>query len=191
MGGLLKLILASASPQRRKLLKKLGLVFKVVPSCVSERSAEKNPRKLVQLLALRKAKSVARDHPDDWVLGADTIVVCRGQILLKPKNLSDARRILGLLNGRWHKVYTGFALVRKTEKRSIARSVASSVRARRLGEPELLRLAGKHMDKAGAYAVQDHEDPFIAEIRGDFDNVVGLPVAAVGRAIEDALDLAA
>ena len=175
------LILASGSPQRRKLLTQAGIRFRIVPSRVSERSAEKNPRKLVLLLAKRKAAAVARAHPRDLVLGADTLVVCRGQILGKPKNVKDSLRILRLLNGSWQRVYTGVALAADGGKTILQAAVVSRVLARTLPDDELLRFAGKHLDKAGAYAVQDRDDPFVARVEGPLDNVVGLPMDAVRR----------
>jgi septum formation protein len=95
------LVLASGSPQRRRLLREAGVRFRVVPSRVSERSAEKDPRRLVALLARRKALAVAKARPRDTVVGADTLVVCKGEILGKPRDAADALRILRLLNGSW------------------------------------------------------------------------------------------
>ncbi len=127
-------------------------------------------------LALRKAVDVSRKHPEAIVLGADTIVTCRGDILLKPRGLKDSERILKTLNGRWQKVYTGIALSFDGGRITLCRAVMSRVLARRLSEERLQDLVGKHMDKAGGYAVQDSKDPFIARVEGDIDNVVGLPV---------------
>ncbi|MCX5794072.1 MAG: Maf family protein [Elusimicrobia bacterium] len=178
------LILASASPRRRVLLRRLRLPFRILPSHVSEETREKNPRLLVVELALRKARDVARRHPEARVLGADTIVVCRGEIIGKPLDMADARRILELLNGRWQEVYTGVAVVWEGGQRSLSRAVKSRVLARRLSSAQLSRLAGKHHDKAGAYAVQDQDDPFIERIEGDYGNVVGLPLDATRRLLE-------
>lgn len=175
------LILASGSPQRRSLLKGLGIPFRVVPSRLPEETAEKDPRRLVADLALRKAQAVAKRRPDTLVLGADTVVCCAGKILQKPVDKADAKRILGRLNGRWHRVYTGVALVDSGSGRSWREVAVSRVKARKLPPEELERLAGKHLDKAGAYAVQDSDDPFIETIVGAFDNVVGLPLATVRR----------
>lgn len=178
------LILASGSPQRRKLLRAAGIRFRVVPSLVSERSAEKDPRKLVALLARRKALSVAKTHPEDVVLGADTLVYCKGEILGKPKDTRDALRTLRLLNGSWQKVYTGVAVARDGG-RTLRQAVAvSRVKARKLPEADLARFALKHHDKAGAYAVQDKRDPFIERVEGSFDNVIGLPVALARRLLK-------
>ena len=186
MGGFLKLILASASPQRRILLRALKVPFKVVPSRVSERSSVKDPRRLVSLLAERKARSVARGRAG-LVLGADTVVVCRGKILGKPRDLKDSARILSLLNGTWHRVYTGVALVDAGTGKAWKAVVASKVKARKLSPERILSMAGRHMDKAGSYAVQDGKDPFISRIAGPYDNVVGLPLAAVRALLKRAL----
>ena len=173
------LILASESPQRLKLLRTLRVPFRVIPARVNEGSRERNPRSLVLRLALRKARRVARRNPDALVLGADTIVVCRGRILNKPKDASESKRMLGFLNGRWHRVYTGVALVHQRSRKSWLEAACSRVKARKLAADALEKLAGKHMDKAGGYAVQDHQDPFIEKVVGPMDNVVGLPLANV------------
>jgi septum formation protein len=178
------LILASASPQRRKILKKLGIPFEIVPSRVSERSSEKDPRRLVVQLARRKALSVAKRRPGAVVLGSDTLVVCKGEILGKPKNRKDSERILRLLNGAWQRVYTGVAVV--AGKRVYTDCAVSKVLARKLSDEQLLKFAGKHMDKAGAYAVQDKQDPFIARVVGDLDNVIGLPLRSVRKTLRRA-----
>src|SRR3989339_745654 len=103
------LILASASPRRRQLLRTLRIPFQVVPSRVPETSERSTPRGIVLDLALRKARAVAEGRKRALVLGADTLVVCRGEVLNKPKDAADSRRILRLLNGRWQRVYTGLA----------------------------------------------------------------------------------
>ncbi|MBI5241840.1 MAG: septum formation protein Maf [Elusimicrobia bacterium] len=181
------LILASASPRRHILLRRLKVPFRIVPSHVSEATREKNPRRLVMKLALRKAADVARRHPKAVVLGADTIVVCRGEIIGKPRGHADALRILDILNGTWQEVYTGIAVVWEGGKRRRTRAVKSRVLARKLPPGRLHRLAGKHHDKAGAYAVQDRDDPFISRIEGDYTNVVGLPVDAARRLLREHL----
>jgi septum formation protein len=181
------LILASASPRRRQLLRTLRIPFKVAPSRISEESERTAPRSIVLDLALRKARAVAARHQRALVLGADTIVVCQGEILNKPRNPSDARRILRLLNGRWHRVYTGVALVDCESGRSWREAALTRVKARKLPPEELERFVGRHMDKAGAYAVQDGDDPFIERLVGPRDNVVGLPLANVRSLLRRAL----
>ncbi len=173
------LILASASPRRKAILHAAGVSFRVDPSDVDENIREKNPRRLVAKLARLKALSVASRHPGMLVLGADTLVVCAGEILGKPKDLNDAARMIALQSGRSQRVYTGVALVKG--RRVYAEVAVTKVYARKLDADLLKRLAGKHMDKAGAYAVQDREDPLVARIVGDRDNVVGLPMRVVRR----------
>lgn len=173
------LILASASPRRRAILRAAGVSFRVDPSHVDESTKEKDPRRLVVALARRKALEVAARHSGLPVLGADTIVVCAGEILGKPEDLADAVRMITLQSGRWQRVYTGTALV--LGRRVYTDLAVSKVKARRLDAVRLRRLAGKHMDKAGAYAVQDRHDPLVERIVGDRDNVVGLSMRSVRR----------
>ncbi len=106
------LILASASPRRRAILRAAGVSFRADPSGVDEAISEKNPRRLVAKLARLKALAVARRHPGMLVLGADTVVVCAGEILGKPRDLADAVRMISLQSGRSQRVYTGVALAR-------------------------------------------------------------------------------
>ncbi len=180
------LILASVSPQRRKLLRSLWVPFKIIPSRVSEAARESAPRRLVAKLAMRKAKAVAAKHPTALVLGADTIVVHRGMILTKPKNRADSRRLLGILNGRCHRVYTGVALVDRAMGKAWKEVAVTKVVARRFPPEELAKLVGRNMDKAGGYAIQDRNDPFIESIVGPLDNVIGLPMASVRRLLKKA-----
>lgn len=175
----MKLILASASPRRRAILRAAGVRFTVDPSTVDENIAERNPRRHVLKLARLKAVDVAKRHPGHPVLGADTIVVCMGEILGKPKDLKDAVRMITLQSGRSQRVYTGTALV--VGKRIFTDVAVTKVYARLLDADRLRRLAGKHMDKAGAYAIQDRNDPLVARIVGDRDNVTGLPMRSVRR----------
>lgn len=175
------LVLASASPQRKRLLRELRVPFRIVPAKVSEASRERDPRRLVLLLALRKARAVARRHPQALVLGADTIVVSGGRIIGKPVDLSESAAMLHALNGRWHLVYTGVALVHRARRRFWSEATVTRVKARRLGDAQLSRFIGRHLDKAGGYALQDQRDPFIERIEGARDNVIGLPMETVRR----------
>lgn len=133
------------------------------------------------MLAVRKAVSVARRHANAVVLGADTVVFINGKVVGKPKNAAHARRMLAELSGAWQKVYTGVALVERAGKRSVSGVAMSRVRMRRLSEAEIERASNKHLDKAGAYAVQERGDAFVEKIIGDYDNVVGLPMRLVKR----------
>jgi septum formation protein len=178
------LILASGSPRRRALLRAAGVRFRVVVSGVDENIPEKRPRRMVLALARLKALAVAAQHPGELVLGADTTVVCAGQILGKPESPADAERMLLLQSGRWQRVYTGVALARG--RRVWTGIAVSRVKARKLDPERLKRLAGKHMDKAGGYAVQDKKDPLVELIVGDRDNVVGLPMRVVRQLLAKA-----
>ncbi len=172
----MQLILASKSPRRIELLKKLGMKFDIIPSQSAERSTKKRPSSRVRELALQKAFDVAKKYPGAVVIGADTLVFCKGEIIGKPKNIQDAKRILNKLNGAWQSVYTGVCILQQNTHKLVYGYDVSYCKARHLSQQELVHLAGKHMDKAGAYAVQDKEDPFIERIVGSRSNVVGFPV---------------
>jgi septum formation protein len=171
-----KLILASASPRRKELLKALGLKFRVLPSHIPEDTQHTKPRNIVMELALKKAEATARKLRDGVVIGADTIVVLNGDIIGKPKDKKDARRILKLLSGSYHRVYSGIAVIDAWSGAAEIAFEISKVKMRKINGRELERLSGKHLDKAGAYAVQEKDDAFVERIEGDYFNVVGLPV---------------
>lgn len=179
-----RLVLASASPRRSMLLRQLGVEPVIDPSTVEETvPAGITPRQLVERLAAEKAADVARKHPTaDLVLGADTIVVRDAEILGKPRDREDARAMLASLQDRWHQVYTGFSLV--APDRTITGHVSSDVRFRALSPAEIAAYldSGEPMDKAGAYAIQGLGALLVSEIRGDYNNIVGLPLLAVDAA---------
>ncbi len=170
------LILASKSPRRIEILKSLGKKFEIIPSQCAEHSTKKRPSARVVELATQKAFDVANKYPAATVIGADTLVFCKGEIIGKPRDKQDALRILKKLNGAWQSVYTGVCIVCKNTHQIVYGYDVSHCKARRLPAQELAHYAGKHMDKAGAYAVQDDEDPFIERIVGSKTNVVGFPV---------------
>lgn len=170
------LILASKSPRRIEILRKLGKKFEIIPSQCAEKSTKKRPSARVVELATQKAFDVAKKYPAATVIGADTLVFCKGEVIGKPRDKKDALRILKKLNGSWQSVYTGVCLVRKDAHKMVYGYDVSHCKARHLSDKELAHYAGKHMDKAGAYAVQDNEDPFIEKIVGSKTNVVGFPV---------------
>lgn len=181
-----KIILASGSPRRQNFFREMRLDFLAVPSGADERTSLTRPSALVKNLALKKARDVASRYPDSPVVGSDTIVVCKGEILGKPKDSADAMRILRLENASWQKVYTGVAVVWKSKNMELVDYEVSACKARRLTDAELARLSAKHHDKAGAYAVQDKDDPFIEKIVGNFDNVMGLPCRRLAGMLEKA-----
>ncbi len=173
------LILASASPRRAKLLKLLKVDFQVVPGRVAEVAHEHlSPLEVCQLNAHRKAFAVAKKIPDALVLGADTLVFLDNEILGKPRNLAEARRMLARLQGRAHQVVTGVSLIhlRKHQERIFAAS--TDVLFHPLDAAQIREYVSKvhTLDKAGAYAIQEFGETIISEISGSYSNVVGLPV---------------
>mgnify|MGYP000857299805 CR=1 FL=1 len=181
-----KLILASQSPRRARLLKEAGIPCTIIPSRIKETTTFKNPALIVKELAYKKALSVALKNPGRPVLGADTIVFCKGRMLNKPRNVRDALRLLRLQNGSWQTVYSGVSLLWLEKSMFFTDFGASRCKARKLSETELKTLSAKHLDKAGGYAVQDAEDEFIEKIEGRFDTVVGLPVDLVKKFLKRA-----
>lgn len=180
-----RLILASASPRRKQILKELKIRFTVQPSRMLEPPPGLlKPAVYARRLALAKAKVVARNAGDALVLGADTIVVHKKTILGKPTGFTDACGMLHLLQGTTHKVITAVALVDAATGKSKVSHAVSRVTMRPLTLPEIGRLAKKNMDKAGAYAVQSKKDPVVEKIKGSYTNVVGLPVEVVRKLLK-------
>lgn len=177
------LILASGSPRRKELLGSLGLTFDILVSEADESFAPGQPPvEIVQELAYRKASAVANTLNAGLVLGADTIVVCDDVILGKPEDEADAKRILKMLSGRSHTVYTGIALVEAGGDRRVVRDVrGTEVLMKPLTDAQIdaYIATGEPMDKAGAYGIQGKAAQFITGIHGDYFNVVGLPVSLV------------
>ena len=170
-----RIILASASPRRVSLLKEWGLKFEIIPSGINEETALEKPSFIVRELSYRKGLDVARRHPNSLVISADTIVVLNGKIVGKPKDKAESEKILRELNGSAHKVYTGVSIIDGVLKKQSVFYDCAAVKMKKLPEIKLRQLFGKHMDKAGAYAVQDTDDAFVESISGDYCTVVGLP----------------
>jgi len=182
-----ELILASASPRRRELLRKLGRPFRVVAPEVDETPPPGlSPRETAEALARRKARSVARRVRHGWVLGADTLVAVRGEIMGKPRDRDDAIRILQRLSRERHEVITGICLIDAASGRELTASEATAVAMRPMTREEIERYAssGEGMDKAGAYAIQESGDRFVEHIEGSLTNVVGLPVELVRNLLD-------
>jgi septum formation protein len=173
------LILASASPRRAELLRQLKLEFQVVPGDATEVFDEQlSPRELCQLNAHRKARTVAKKIPDALVLGADTLVFLGREIFGKPCDIAEARRMLMQLQGRTHQVVTGVSLIHQRAHRERNFAVSTDVTFLPLTDGQISGYLSKMnpLDKAGAYAIQEHGDKIVAEISGSYSNVVGLPV---------------
>jgi septum formation protein len=176
------LVLASASPRRAELLKAAGFRFSVVPATIDEtlRPGER-PGDHVRRLAREKALAAAAEFPDAPVLGADTVVVVDDTILGKPGDLGDARRMLRLLQGRTHQVYTGVALWRHGAFRDAVEVTAVDFAPMAAEEIEWYVASGEPLGKAGGYAIQGLASRFVPRIEGSYSNVVGLPIAVVYR----------
>jgi septum formation protein len=148
---------------------------------------------MVESLALQKARHVAKQlsrgalrladarSGDTWVLGADTLVFLKGRVLGKPSSPAAGRRMLRALSGAWHRVYTGVALVQGRGAGLMVGHQVTWVKMKRLSFRQVDRASRHHLDKAGAYAIQESNDPFVEALRGDYDNVVGLPLRLVGK----------
>ena len=193
-----KLILASASPRRRELLAQAGYHFEVQASSVPEsRRPEEDAIRFATRLAREKAEEVfARRQAAGGteepaiVLGADTVVVCDGEVMGKPADPADAERMLLLLSGRTHHVVTGVAVVWGSSASPAVEVAAelTQVTMRTLSPGEVSRYvaSGEPMDKAGAYAIQGYAGRWIPRISGCYFNVVGLPLALVAALLEAA-----
>ena len=183
----MNLILASGSPRRRELLAQMGVPqFEVVPALGEEiASPGLSPAQLVEVLSRQKAEEVAvQAGPDDVVIAADTVVAVDGAVLGKPRDPADAARMLSLLSGRAHTVYTGVTVRRGTFSRTAHE--ATQVRFRPLTQSEISAYiaTGEPMDKAGAYGVQGLGALLVERLDGDFFNVMGLPVLRLSRMLE-------
>jgi septum formation protein len=185
------LILASASPRRGELLAELGVRFEVRPCTLPEPQDKPHlvkPGAWAEALAHFKARAVAEEHPGRWVMGADTIVVCGGELLGKPRDLSDARRMLELQAGRATDVITGVCVLRYGEHgRQIIGHEITTVWMRDSREQREAYLSSHDWHgKAGAYGIQDVGDRLVERIEGSFSNVVGLPRSLVSRKLREA-----
>ncbi len=179
-----KIILASASPRRRELLTQIGLKFEIMPSHKEERMQENRPAQVVMGLAMDKAEDifgqVGEDEKTDvLVIGADTIVALDNIILGKPKDEEDALKMLLFLQGKTHQVYTGVCMVTADEAQVFYEK--TDVTMYPADEEQLIEYirTGEPMDKAGSYAIQGQGCVLVQEIHGDYNNVVGLPVAQI------------
>lgn len=179
-----KIILASASPRRKELLEKAGIEFEIRPSGGEEIITSEDPEETVKQLAMQKARSVAGEEKSGTILiGADTVVAYQGKILGKPKNSEDAVKMLTVLQGATHQVFTGVAiLVRKRGGwETISFSERTDVTFYPVSETEIRAYVETKdpLDKAGSYGIQGPFGVYVKEIRGDYQNVVGLPVPRI------------
>ena len=188
------IILASASPRRSELLKQAGFNFTITPSTVDETILADSPDKIVEDLAFQKANDVYQKIKNDYsekdyiVIGADTVVCYNGEILGKPKDEQEAFDMLKLLSDRTHQVYTGIAIIYKTNgtKQSYLSNERTDVTFHTITDYELKDYiaTGDCLDKAGAYGIQGPFAIHIKEIKGDYNNVVGLPIASLYQTLK-------
>jgi len=176
-----RLILASASPRRRELLAQQGIVFEVIPSNIPEvPQAGEGPASFARRVAAEKAFDIARQHPEAFVLGADTVVIASDEIFGKPTDRADAQRMLKRLSGTTHRVVTAVALI---DPRGMLEELAveTAVEFRDLSAVDIDAYldTGEPFDKAGAYAIQGGAAQFVTHVSGSYSNVIGLPIDEV------------
>ena len=185
------IMLASASPRRQQLLKDAGIEFVVRPANIEEVQQDGEfALSFAERMARDKARVIRASAPESAVLGADTIVVARDQVLGKPTDAADAIRMLRLLSNRQHFVITGVCLIGTDSEGTDfedVRSEKTAVHFAALTDAEIRDYVatGEPMDKAGAYAIQGHASRWISKIEGDYNNVVGLPVDLVLRMLQE------
>jgi septum formation protein len=172
-----KIVLASASPRRAEILLTVGWPFEMLPQDIDEtRQPNENAVTYVERLALGKAEAAARQTSGSLVVGADTTVVIGNEILEKPRDHEDARRMLRRLSGQWHQVVTGVAVINSSESKIAHATTEVKFAVMSPSEIDWYVASDEPMDKAGAYAIQGPGSRFIEGIRGEYFNVVGLPV---------------
>lgn len=191
-----KLILASASPRRRELLRQIGLEFEIIPSYMEEKTVTRVPFEMVMELSAGKAADVfeklsAEKRNSVIVVGADTVVALQGQIMGKPGSKKEAQDMLSALQGKTHQVYTGVTLIwqrnQEGEPARISFYEKTDVTMYSMDMQEIKGYVdtGEPMDKAGGYGIQGKCAAFIKEIRGDYYNVVGLPIGRLYQEIKE------
>ena len=169
------IILASESPRRRELIKKITKEFTVIPANIDESVLHIPACDLPGELSKLKAYDIFARYPNDKVLACDTVVIIDGQILGKPHSKEEAKKMLQKLSGRKHVVISGYTIISK--EKEVTRTVRTYVYFNKLSD-ELINAyiaTGSPMDKAGAYGIQDQEFDLVNHIEGSFDNVIGLP----------------
>jgi septum formation protein len=183
------LVLASASPRRRDLLRWLVADYDIETADVDESPCPGEPaRALVARLARAKAEAVASRRPEAWILAADTIVEIDGDVLGKPADAGEAVVMLRRLSGREHRVFTGFTLLAPGDAHHRGGTVESRVLFRELDDRLIggYVATGEPLDKAGSYAIQGRGAGLIARVEGSFTNVIGLPLGEVGAVLGEA-----
>ena len=174
------IVLASGSPRRKQLLEQIDLEFLVIPSQVHEDfDLDLSPEKFVEHYAKEKAKDIAKAHPDKWIIGADTIVVLNAEILGKPKDREDSFRMLKMLSGNTHQVFTGVSIQQSKMQVSDTFHEYTNVTFNTLDDMLISYYIDtyKPFDKAGSYGIQDWFSVCVNHIDGCFYNVMGFPLS--------------
>jgi len=182
-----KLILASASPRRKKILELTGLKFSIDAGDYEEdMSLRLKPHQLAKFLSSEKAKTIAAKYTNALVIAADTFIVFKDHLMGKPNTREEARRMLTLLSGKAHSVITGFTIIDTNTKKKLSRSVETKVYFRKMTvqEIEAYIKTGEPLDKAGAYAIQGIGAIIVKKIEGDYFNVMGLPLSSLTEALK-------
>lgn len=194
MGNLNKkrVILASGSPRRREIMEQAGMEFEIMVSHKEEVYKNTEPAEIVKELAFLKAEDIAKrvEHENVMIIGADTVVAHRGQILGKPKDDEEAFAMIDAIQGESHQVYTGVAIIsydKNGNKTVKNHAVGTKVFVCPMSKEEIqiYLAAGEHRDKAGSYAIQGRFAPYIEKIEGDYYNVVGLPISYIYQMIKE------
>lgn len=188
MQHLRTIVLASTSPRRQELLKKIGLNFLVEFADIEEKlDRDLAPAKLAETISLEKARAVAPRYPDAIIIAADTFGVLQGKILGKPTSPEAARQMIREMSGRSHLVITGFTVLDTRTGRTITRSVETKVYFKKLRAEEINSYvnSGEPLDKAGAYAIQGLGAVIVKKIVGDYYNVMGLPLSALTESLNE------
>jgi septum formation protein len=181
------ILLASTSSRRRELLELLGLPFRIVPpTCKETLTPNLSPSEQTCQLARDKANSVANHHPQDFVIGSDTVIEIEGKLLGKPENMQEAETMLRNLRGRVHKVHTGVAIIQQGTHMSINFVETAQVWIKSFDETILRSYLAteESLGKAGAYSIQGEGAQLIEKIEGDYPTIVGLPLWRTAKVLE-------
>ena len=183
-----RIILASSSPRRKALLEQLGLKFTVDTSVQEDGEfSSREPHEIARKISLNKAKSVAGRYPDAIIITADTFGVIDGRIIGKPHSVKEAHVMLAELSGKSHTVITGFTILDTATGKVVTKSVETTVYMKHITKSEIEAYVrtGEPLDKAGAYAIQGLGALFVEKIDGDYFNVIGLPLFALGEVLKE------
>lgn len=187
-----KIILASTSPRRKEILKKIGIPFEIIPTNYEEdMTLDLPPAELVKHLSQNKAKEVTKTQKNTIIIAADTIIAFKNQILGKPKSKQDAINTLKKLSNNNHSVFTGFTIIDTETNKSISRSVETKVFFKNLSDETITNYvaSGEPLDKAGSYAIQSLGAVLVDKIEGDYFNIMGLPLSVLVDSLQKEFQL--